>query len=177
MEDPMDDKISRQEFLVSYTQRKKEGENPRISKVKDLNNQMLCDFADIVFTSDEKVPRSEVAQKWRIYEDGVEVRRYMDNKKRIILPSEVAQRKAREFFDRDIEDIYESGYPLTVQNFSILDCEKTRRIMGQKYKRVFSSENPNDWFEKAREFREPVSQEDIQRDCKFKALSLAKLYI
>ncbi|ADB03901.1 hypothetical protein MAR_ORF116 [Marseillevirus marseillevirus] len=177
MQDPMDDKISRQEFLLSYSQKKKEGENAEISKIKDLNNQMLSDFADLVFTSDEKLFRSEVAQKWRIYEDGIEVRRYMQNKKRIILPSEVAQRKAREFFDRDIEDIYESGYPLTVQNFSILDCEKTRRIMGQKYKRVFSSEDPRDWFEKAREFREPVSQEDIQRDCKFKALSLAKLYI
>lgn len=177
MQDPMDDKISRQEFISSYMQKKKDGENPQISQVKDLNNQMLSDFADIVFTSDEKVLRSEVGQKWRIYEDGIEVRRYMQNKKRIILPSEVAQRKAREFFDRDIEDIYASGYPLAVQNFSILDCEKTRRIMGQKYKRIFSSEDPNDWFEKAKDFREPVPQEDIQRDSKFKALSLAKLYI
>ncbi|AEA07023.1 conserved hypothetical protein [Lausannevirus] len=177
MQDPIDDLISRQDFLTGYFQKKKDGESATISKIKEMNNQKLSDFADVVFTGDEKILRSVVAHKWNIYNDGLEVRAYIENKKKIILPSEVAQRKAREFFDRPIEQIYESGYFLAVQNYGILDCEKSRRIMGQKYKKVFSSEDPNEWFKNAETFREEVPIEDRQRYEKFMSLSLARLYI
>lgn len=177
MQDPTDELISRKEFISRYLQKKKEGESPTISKIKELNNQKLSDFADVVFTGDDKILRSFVAQRWNIYNDGLEVRAYMNNKKRIILPSEVAQRKAREFFDRPIEEIYESGYSLAVENYGILDCEKSRKITTQKYKKVFYSEDPNEWFKNAETFREEVPLEDRQRYDKFMSLSLAKLYI
>lgn len=177
LQDPYDSPLSAVEFVSQYSQPPKDTDGAAMKRVKELNTQLLKDFVGVAFPKDGLLLRSEASQLWRIYSDGIEVRKYMEEFDPATLPFSDALEKAEEFFEQSIDEIFSAGHCVIVHNYTIIEAYKTRNIMREKYNRVFSNQDPSTWFEKAKTFREDIREKDRKAHEKFKALSLGKLYI
>lgn len=174
---PLETETTKTEFFQMHKQNLSEQDTEIVKEIKKLNNRTIIEFIRVAFGQNPSLSRKEVAEKWMVYSDGLEVRNYMKGRNLLPRPSQEDLQRAREFLGKDVEEIYSYGYSLTMLSYGIIDACNTRRIMELKYEKIFSTEDPQEWFERAKTFKEKVDDSDRMAFEKIKSLSLTKLYI